>query len=168
MDYSSCITIELMSLFRWEKSGWKAPVSLLAPDATLRLKATETCSGTRWNLDLALDSLELHNDLVDEGLADRLVDAVIKRCKKDAKIIQIFGESLRRGAVLRSKAQSNMFYPTDFRVSFSYKYRFVVALDGTAEDKVDGVYLIPSYFPAPKEGLDSDSFYKMCCYERFS
>ena len=166
MDYTSCITIELLSMFRWKESGWKSPVSLLTPDATLKLNAHETCSGHRWDLDLSLGSMELHNDLVDEALAERLVDAVIKRCKKDAKIIQIFGESLRRGAVLRSKAQSNMFYPTDFRVNFNYKYRFIVAVSGTSEDKIDGVYLIPSYFPAPKDGLDSDSFYKMCCYER--
>jgi hypothetical protein len=166
MDYTSCLTIELLSLFRWENSGWQSPVSLLTPDATLKLKAHEVCSGNRWDLDLSLGSIELHNDLVDEDLTERLVDAVIKRCKKDAKIIQIFGESLRKGAVIRSKAQSNMFYPTDFRVNFGYKYRFIVALDGTSEDKVDGVYLIPSYFPAPKDGLESDSIYKMCCYER--
>ena len=166
MNYNSFITIDLLSLARWEECGWKSPVTLLVPDMTIRFGVNEFMEGNNWKVNLSVDTVTMNNDLADDSLKDRIVNAVKERCLKDIKIIQIFGESLRKGSVKRLNAQANMFADTDFRVSFNYKYRFIMALDGVSLDKLDGIYLVPSYLPVNKEGYDKDPFYKMSCYER--
>ena len=166
MPYNSTITIELLSMFRWKETGWKTPVSLISPDVTIKIAAHDSCSNNRWSVQLDNAEVNLHNDLADESLKEKLVAAVKSRLTKDMKIIQIFGDSMRRGATKRLKAQANIFSETNYRIDFSHKYRFIVVLEGTSLDKLDGVYLVPSYLPAPKDGYDEDSFYKMLCYER--
>lgn len=167
MAYSSCITIELLSMFRWKEAGWKAPVSLMSPDVTIRLAAHESCSNNNWKLDLNVESVENHNEWAEPFLQDKIVSAVMTRCQHDVKVAHIFGASLRH-TYINGMKRSNMFYPTDFRVNFNYKYRFIVALEGDSLAKLDGIYLVPSYIPAPRDGFDADQFYKMCCYERFA
>ena len=166
MAYSSCITIELLSMFRWKETGWKAPVSLISPDVTIRLAAHESCSNNQWKLDLDVASVEIHNEWAEPSLQNKIVDAVMKRCQHDVKVAHIFGSSLRH-TYINGMKRSNMFYPTDFRVNFNYKYRFIVALEGESLANLDGIYLVPSYIPAPRNGFDAEQFYKLCCYERF-
>ena len=166
MAYTSCITIELLSMFRWKETGWKAPVSLVSPDVTIRLAAHESCANNNWKLDLSVASVDNHNEWADPSLQDKIVAAVMKRCQHDVKVVRIFGASLRN-TYINGMKRSNMFYPTDFRVNFNYKYRFIVALEGETYEKLDGIYLVPSYIPAPRDGFDAEQFYKLCCYERF-
>ncbi len=166
MAYTNCLTIELLSLFRWKDTGWKSPVSLISPDATIRVGVYDSADNGRWNVNMTLDGVEIHNDWADQSLQDKIVDAVMRRCKHDAKVVQIFGESLRNIYVNGLK-RTNMFYPTYFRINSGYKYRFVVALSGESIAKLDGVYLIPAYLPAPRDGIENNQFYKMCCFERF-
>lgn len=166
MNYNSFITVDLLSLARWEECGWQSPVTLLTPDMTVRFGVTESMEGNSWKVNLSVDTVTMNNDLADESLKDRIVNAVKERCLKDIKIIQIFGESLRKGRVKRQSAQANMFADTDFKVSFNHRYRFIMALDGVSLEKLDGIYLVPSYLQVNKEGYDKDPFYKMCCYER--
>jgi len=154
-------------MFRWKETGWKAPVSLMSPDVTIRLAAHESCSNNNWKLDLNVDSVENHNEWAEPSLQDKIVSAVMTRCQHDVKVAHIFGASLRH-TYINGMKRSNMFYPTDFRVNFNYKYRFIVALEGDSLAKLDGIYLVPSYIPAPRDGFDADQFYKMCCYERFA
>lgn len=166
MLYDSKLSIELMSMFRWKENGWKSPVSLMSPDMVIRFSVLRSCENNRWTVTLDTDEVIVENDLVDESLKERLVAAVKTRCSNDIKVIQIFGDSMRRGSTKRLKSQSNMFYPTNYRIDFNHAYRFIVALDGVSTSEIDGVYLVPSYLPAPAEGYDKDSFYKMLCYER--
>ena len=166
MFSGSYINIDLVSLFRWKETGWKNTV-FMKPDVTVTLRVSESYSGKRWKVDTALSSVTVDGDLVDPSLKDRIADAVKRRCDKDLTVIQIFGDSLRRGDVKRGMAGGNMFKPTDYKVNFNHRYGFVMALDGVSIDKVDGIYLVPSYLPAPVNvGYDEDPFYKMCCYER--
>lgn len=169
MTNTSNLTIELLSMFRWETSEWKSPVSLMSPDATISLNVNESFTNNKWTANVSLSSTEFHNDLVLPELSDKIVRAVIERCKKDIKIIQVFGESLRKNSVKRNKMQSNMFAETSYRVNLDHRYRFIVALDGTSMDNINGIYLVPSYLPSPVDGhYDSSPFYKMSCYERFN
>jgi hypothetical protein len=166
MAYTNCITIELLSLYRWKETGWKCPVSYVSPDVTVHLCIYESADNGQWKVNMTVDSVDVHNDWADSALQDKVVDAVVKRCKHDAKVVQIFGQSLRH-AYVHGLKRTNMFYPTDFRVNNHYKYRFIVALEGESLDKLDGVYLIPAYLPAPRDGIENNQLYKMCCFERF-
>ena len=166
MDIGNYINVDLLSLFRWKEAGWKN-AAFMKPDLTVKLRVSESFTGNQWKVDLSIADVTVHGDLVDPSLKDRIADAVKRRCDKDIAIIRMFGDSLRRGDVKRGIAGGNMFKETGYKVSFSHLYRFVMALDGTSIDQIDGIYLVPSYLPAPvKVGYDEDPFYKMGCYER--
>lgn len=160
------ITVDLLSLFRWKETGWKN-TAFMKPDVTVKLQVSESFSGKQWKVNLSVSEVTVHGELADPSLKDCIADAVKRRCDKDISVIQIFGDSLRRGDVKRGMASGNMFKVTDYRVNFSHRYGFVMVLDGTSLDQLDGIYLVPSYLPAPVTvGYDEDPFYKMSCYER--
>jgi len=168
--YHTTITVNLVSLFRWQDSGWKKSPSQMKPDFTVRI-ATSECMDAhkRITLNMSVKDIELHSELADESIKDKLANAVVARCQKDFKVIDLFGGQLRNGVVRRkgSMGSGNMFTETNYMVNFQHVYTFVVALD-VADGVVNGVYLVPSSIPAPVDkAYDEDPFYKMCCYERF-
>ncbi len=170
MDYSSCIIIELLSMFHWKDTGWKVPVDLIEPDLTIRLSAHESMTNGNWNVNISVAEVTENNEWADESFKEKVINAVVSRCNRDLKAIQIINK-LGGNVAAVGALKSNMFYPTDCKVNFSYKYRFIVAMDGESLENISGVYLVPSYYPSPKDGFDVDpiygDLYKRSCYVGF-
>ena len=170
--YYTDLTVTLLSMFRWKECGWKHHPELIKPDITLHISSSE-CMDAHGRITLAMSvkGVEVHNELVDESYKDKLVDAVLRRCKKDFKVLETFGGMLKSNAITRtgSLGSGNMFASTDYKVNFQHVYSFIIALDADEDGGVKGVYLVPSSLPAPVDkGYDEDPFYKMSCYERFN
>lgn len=171
MDFKRHITVNLVSFFRWQSSCHKNRPENLLPDMVVKINTVDTVSPNgMFGLEMSLDHVDFLSELadnVDLDIGQKIAEAVLKRCKKDFKVVQMFGAMLRGKGNTRTGVygSGNMFSSTDFKVNMDKPYTFVVALEGTG-DQIDGVYLVPSTVPAPEDSYDTEPFYKMSCFER--